>query len=101
MTGNALDAVIEERVCETCGESVTYVPERERKSIAYPGWVHVTSGEAWAPGGGKTALDRHLASPRPRCPQCRSGAYVYTAEAWGDAWDCQDCKHHVYYSLGD
>lgn len=97
---NALAEITEERHCDECGELVTYIPERDRKSIADPGWVHIASGQAWAPGS-RTAMGRHLAAPRPRCPKCRSLAYVYTAQAWGDAWDCQDCGHHVYYSLGD
>lgn len=93
-------AAIDDRPCEECGEFVTYIPERDRKSIADPSWIHVASGEAWGPGS-HTALDRHLASPRPRCPKCHSEAYTYKAEAWADTWDCADCGHHAYYSLGD
>jgi hypothetical protein len=91
--------VSETRPCKECGEALTYVPERERKRISDPGWVHAATGEAWmAPGnvGGK-----HFASPRPRCPKCKSEAYAYTAGAWGDIWDCSACGHHEYYSLGD
>lgn len=84
--------------CETCGGDVTYIPE-STGGAWNSGWRHVADGKYL--GTPDAYGVPHGAAPRPRCPKCKSEAYTCTAQAWGNAWDCADCGHHVYYSIGD
>jgi ribosomal protein S27E len=86
--------------CRCCGEAISYTPEGKRRSIADPGWIHVTTGSGWC-GDGRATAANQMACPHPSCPGCRSERYVYSQTPWGNQWDCEDCGRHDYFSIGD
>jgi DnaJ-class molecular chaperone len=38
---------------------------------------------------------------RPKCSQCGGHNITFTAQAWADVWDCNDCGDQQRQSLGD
>lgn len=76
------------RICRYCTQPVEY-----RVGTYFGDWVHTVDGSA-------TCGDR-MVEPVPECPKCASPNIVWTAQAWGNAPDCQDCGYHAFYSIGD
>lgn len=91
-----------------------------RGAQPHPGWTVEAcrdckgSGIAPAPyqclhcgGAGYFQLNPNPVAPTyatpaaPKCRPCGGSRITYTAQAWADAWECDDCGHTTRYSLGD
>lgn len=92
--------------CANCGNPIEYVPTvwrvdtgTVREENPYTrSYLHVGANERCPKGTpGLVAL----ASPIPRCPTCRSENYGATNTNYGVNFDCSDCGHHTYFSIGD
>ncbi|KWW97362.1 hypothetical protein LI90_4334 (plasmid) [Carbonactinospora thermoautotrophica] len=72
-------------LCRTCRNEIQIV---QTSQYLY-GWRHVDE------------TIQHRADPLPTCPKCGSENYTYSQQAWADVWDCGDCGHRDWFSIGD